>query len=151
MGANVKVAIASDHAALALKSAICERLKELGHEPHDLGPNDSTSVDYPDFARRVCDTIKAGNATLGILLCGSGVGMSMAANKYPGIRAALCFNRYMSTMTRLHNDANVLCLGERVIGLGTALEIVEGFVSTDFEGGRHQRRVDKMMAFEELK
>ena len=147
----MKIAIASDHAALSLKAAICERLRELGHEPEDLGPQDTSSVDYPDFARLVCDTIIGGEATLGILLCGSGIGMSMAANKYPGIRAALCFNRYMSTMTRLHNDANVLCLGERVIGQGTALEIVEGFVSTEFEGGRHQRRVDKMMAFEELK
>ena len=147
----MKIAIASDHAALALKTAICDRLRELGHEPNDLGPNDTSSVDYPDFARLVCDTVTSSEASLGILLCGSGIGMSMAANKYPGIRAALCFNRYMSTMTRLHNDANVLCLGERVIGLGTALEIVEGFVSTEFEGGRHQRRVDKMMAFEELK
>ena len=147
----MKIAIASDHAALALKETICQRLRELGHDPEDLGPHDTSSVDYPDFARLVCDTITSGEATLGILLCGSGIGMSMAANKYPGIRAALCFNRYMSTMTRLHNDANVLCLGERVIGQGTALEIVEGFVSTEFEGGRHQRRVDKMMAFEELK
>jgi len=148
---ELKIAIASDHAALALKDAISERLRELGHEPNDLGPYDTSSVDYPDFARLVCDNVTSGEASLGILLCGSGIGMSMAANKYPGIRAALCFNRYMGSMTRLHNDANVLCLGERVIGQGTALEIVEGFVSTEFEGGRHQRRVDKMMAFEELK
>ena len=147
----MRIALASDHAAVEMKKAIFDRLTELGHEPIDLGPTDGTSVDYPDFARLVCDTLTNKDATLGILMCGSGIGMSMAANKYPGIRAALCFNRYMSTMTRLHNDANILCLGERVIGLGTALEVVEGFVSTEFEGGRHQRRVDKMMAFEELK
>lgn len=151
MVVELRIAIASDHAALGFKEAICNHLRSLGCDVEDCGPHDASSVDYPDFAQLVCHTIHRGDADAGILLCGSGIGMSMAANKYPGIRAALCFNRYMSTMTRLHNDANVLCLGERVVGLGTALEIVEGFVSTEFEGGRHQRRVDKMMAFEELK
>ena len=147
----MKIAIGADHGGYLLKNQIVEHLKGAGHDVEDCGTHDSSSVDYPHFAKMVTSAVKNETAQLGILVCGSGIGMSMAANKYPGIRAALCFNRYMSTMTRLHNDANVLCLGERVIGLGTALEVVEGFVSTEFEGGRHQRRVDKMMAFEELK
>ena len=108
----------------------------------DLGPTEAKSVDYPDFAKLVCGKVLDTPDSAGILVCGTGIGMSMAANRVPGIRAALCVNEYLARMTRLHNDANVLCLGERVIGTGLAVSIADVFLETAFEGGRHQRRVD---------
>lgn len=136
------VFIGSDHAGVALKAALCAHMTAAGHTVVDLGPSDAASVDYPDFARAVCEKVLLQPQTAGILVCGTGIGMSMAANRMPGIRAALCVNEYLARMTRRHNDANVLCLGERVVGTGLAASIADAFLDTAFEGGRHQRRVD---------
>jgi ribose 5-phosphate isomerase B len=144
----VKITIGADHGGYLLKNLIVDHLKNNGHEVQDCGTHTSESVDYPNFAKDVTSAITSENAELGILVCGSGIGMSMAANKVNGIRAALCFNAYMGRMTRAHNNANVLCLGERVLGSGTALDIVDAFVNTNFEGGRHQRRVDLVTELE---
>jgi len=138
------IVVASDHAAVELKRRVVELLAARG-EPHaDLGPTDDRSVDYPDYAHRVVAEMSAGRAERGILICGTGIGMSMAANRHPGIRAALCHDAYTAEMARRHNDANVLCLGARVLGPGVAVQIVEVFLATAFEGGRHQRRVAKI-------
>lgn len=144
----MKITIGADHGGYLLKNLIVDHLKNNGHEVQDCGTHTSDSVDYPNFAKEVTSAITSENAELGILVCGSGIGMSMAANKVNGIRAALCFNAYMGRMTRAHNNANVLCLGERVLGSGTALDIVDAFVNTNFEGGRHQRRVDLVTELE---
>lgn len=136
------VFIGSDHAGLALKAMLVAHLSAAGHNVADLGPAEARSVDYPDFAKAVCAKVLATPDSAGILVCGTGIGMSMAANRMPGIRAALCVNEYLARMTRLHNDANVLCLGERVLGQGLAASIADVFIDTAFEGGRHQRRVD---------
>ena len=134
--------IASDHAGVNLKSQLSAHLIAAGHTVQDMGTHSKDSCDYPAYAEKVCAAVLADESALGILICGSGIGMSMAANRIPGIRAALCVNEYLARMTRLHNDANVLCLGERVIGQGLAASIVDAFMDTAFEGGRHQRRVD---------
>ena len=136
------VFLGSDHAGLELKAMVAAHLAAAGHTVVDLGPSEAKSVDYPDFAKAVCAKVLDTPGAAGILICGTGIGMSMAANRIPGIRAALCCNEYLARMTRLHNDANVLCLGERVIGQGLAASIVDVFMDTAFEGGRHQRRVD---------
>ena len=133
--------IGSDHAGFALKESLKNHLSAAGHTVIDLGPEAATSCDYPVFAQKVCARVLKENA-LGVLVCGTGIGMSMAANRVAGIRAALCSNEYLARMTRLHNNANVLCLGERVIGPGLAASIADVFMATDFEGGRHQRRID---------
>jgi ribose 5-phosphate isomerase B len=138
------IVVASDHAAVELKRVVVE-LSAARCEPHtDLGPADDRSVDYPDYAHRLVAEITAGRAESGILICGTGIGMSMAANRHPGIRAALCHDAYTAEMARRHNDANVLCLGARVVGTGVAEQVVEVFLETAFEGGRHQRRVTKI-------
>ena len=137
------IVIASDHAGVVLKARIVELIGEAGLEVRDLGPGDTTSVDYPDFAHALAETVAAGEAERGILICGTGIGMSMAANKYEGIRAALCHDEYTARLSREHNDANVLCLGDRVIGKGVAEGIVKIWLSTTFSGGRHQIRIDK--------
>ena len=144
----MKIVIGADHGGYILKNAIVDHLKTGGHEVEDCGTHNSDSVDYPHFAKAVTAAVKEEKAELGILICGSGIGMSMAANKVHGIRAALCFNAYMGRMTRAHNNANVLCLGERVLGSGTSLDIVDAFVNTEFEGGRHQRRIDLVTELE---
>ena len=144
----MKIVIGADHGGYILKKAIVDHLKTAGHEVEDCGTHNSDSVDYPHFAKAVTASVREARAALGILVCGSGIGMSMAANKVNGIRAALCFNAYMGRMTRAHNNANVLCLGERVLGSGTSLDIVDAFVNTDFEGGRHQRRIDLVTELE---
>lgn len=136
------VFLGSDHAGLELKTVVAAHLTAAGHAVVDLGPSEAKSVDYPDFAKAVCAKVLETPRSCGVLVCGTGIGMSMAANRIPGIRAALCLNEYLARMTRLHNDANVLCLGERVIGQGLAASIVDAFMDTAFEGGRHQRRVD---------
>ncbi len=136
------VYIASDHAGLNLKAALAAHLAAKGHAVHDLGPADAASCDYPNFAYAVCSRVLADTAGFGILVCGTGIGMSMAANRIPGIRAALCSCEFQARATRLHNNANVLCLGERVTGPAVALDMAELFLSTPFEGGRHQRRID---------
>lgn len=136
------VFLGSDHAGLALKTALLSHLTAAGHTVIDLGPAEAKSVDYPDFAKLICRKVLDTPEAAGILVCGTGIGMSMAANRMPGIRAALCLNEYLARMTRLHNDANVLCLGERVMGVGLAASVADVFLETPFEGGRHQRRVD---------
>ncbi|MBD3856851.1 MAG: ribose 5-phosphate isomerase B [Acidobacteria bacterium] len=136
------VVIASDHAGVDLKARIVELIGEAGHEVRDLGPEDTTSVDYPDYAHAVAESVAAGEAERGILICGTGIGMSLAANRHPQVRAALCHDAFTAEMARRHNDANVLCIGARSTGPGVAEQMVRIFLETDFEGGRHQRRVD---------
>lgn len=145
----MKITVGCDHGGLEHKNAIAEHLKGRGFEVLDVGTYDIASVDYPDIALKLCETITNGDSDLGILVCGTGIGMSLAANKVKGIRAAACSEHFSAKYTRLHNNSNVLCLGGRVIGIGTALELVDLFVDTDFEGGRHQIRVDKVMKIEE--
>jgi ribose 5-phosphate isomerase B len=136
----------SDHAGVSLKAALVPYLTEAGHAVTDLGAHGTASVDYPDFAKAVCQRVLANPGTFGILICGTGLGMSMAANRMPGIQAAVCVNEYLARMARMHNNANVLCLGERVVGQGLAASIVDVFLATAFEGGRHQRRIDGIEA-----
>ncbi|MBE6777122.1 MAG: ribose 5-phosphate isomerase B [Ruminococcaceae bacterium] len=140
----MKIALGCDHGGLEHKNAIGEFLKEQGFEVVDFGIYEQVSVDYPDIAKKVCESIQKGETERGILVCGTGIGMSIAANKYKGIRAAACSEHFSAKFTRLHNNSNILCLGGRVIGVGTALELAELFVNTEFEGGRHQKRVDKI-------
>ena len=137
-----KVVIGSDHAGYALKQDVVAHLKEQGLEVTDVGTDSTASCDFPVFAEALCQKIQDGSFSLGILICGTGIGMSMVANKCRGIRAACCSETYSARLTRMHNDANVLCFGARVVGLGTALDMVDAFLSTEFLGGRHQRRVD---------
>ncbi len=138
----MKVAIGCDHGGIDLKETVKSVLSDLGHEIADQGCNSSESVDYPDFAQSVSSLVKEGKCDRGILICGTGVGMSMAANRIPGIRAALGNEIFSARMSREHNDANILCIGARVIGPGLAEEIVRIWMTTDFAGGRHQRRID---------
>lgn len=135
--------LSSDHAGIDLKSLCCNYLKEHKKIFHDLGTYDSQSCHYPDYAQLVCEHVLDNNG-LGILICGTGLGMSMAANRYPGIRAALCSNEYLAQMARRHNNANVLCLGARVLGPDLSLAILETFLNTRFEGGRHQQRISML-------
>ncbi|MBQ9769096.1 MAG: ribose 5-phosphate isomerase B [Clostridia bacterium] len=144
----MKIAIGCDHGGLEHKNAIVAHLKERGFEVKDSGIYENHSVDYPDIAVKVCADITSGECERGILVCGTGIGMSLAANKVKGIRAAAVSEHFSAKYTRLHNDSNVLCLGGRVIGVGTALELVDLFVDTEFEGGRHENRVNKVMAIE---
>jgi ribose 5-phosphate isomerase B len=144
----MKVALGCDHAGVHLRQAIADLLKKLGHDVTDLGTFTTASVDYPQIAVQVCSKVTQGEAQLGILVCGTGIGMSLAANRCPGIRAALCTETYTTRLCRQHNNANVLCLGERVIGEGVALGMVEVFISTPFEGGRHERRVAQLTQLE---
>ena len=138
----MKVAIGCDHGGLDLKDTVKSVLIELGHEIDDQGCNSPESVDYPNFANAVSSLVKDGKCERGILICGTGIGMSMAANRITGIRAALCHEMFSARMSREHNDANILCLGARVIGQGLAAEIVRTWMTTDFAGGRHQRRIE---------
>lgn len=143
------LAIGCDHGGFELKNAIIEHLKGRGIEVEDFGTFDGASVDYPEIALKVTAAVTSGKAKRGILVCGTGIGMSMAANKVKGIRAAVCGDHFSAKFTRLHNDANIMCLGGRVIGPGVGCELADLFVDTEFEGGRHQRRVDMVMAIEE--
>lgn len=145
MSTKPALVFGSDHAGLALKLVLKARAEELGFEVTDVGTHDSASTDYPDWANQVATRVLAG-AGWGVLVCGTGIGMSMSANRHRGVRAALCGDVFSAKMTRAHNDANVLCLGARVVGEGLALEILEAFLAAEFEGGRHQRRIDKMDA-----
>ena len=144
----MKIALASDHAGYTLKESIKGFIQARGHEYVDFGTGGEESVDYTDFGFPAAEAVTKGECDRGILVCGSGIGMSMLANKVPGIRAALCTSVEMAEMSRSHNDANVLILGERIIDPAAALEIVKTWVDTTFEGGRHQRRIDKIMAYE---
>ncbi len=145
----MKIAIACDHAAADTKNTLAAHLTELGHEITDCGTDGATSVDYPDFALKAVALVQSGDAERAILICGTGIGMSMSANKARGIRAALVSEAFSARMCREHNDANVLCLGGRVTGPELIRECAEVFISTAFEGGRHERRVGKIMAIEE--
>ena len=142
------VFLGSDHAGLTLKAALVAHLAAAEHKVVDLGPTEATSVDYPDFAKLVCAKALETPGSAGILVCGTGIGMSIAANKVTGIRAALCGDCYSAEFTRRHNDANVLTLGARVLGAGLALKIVDTFLDTAFEGGRHARRIAKIADIE---
>ena len=144
----MKIAIGCDHGGFEHKNAIAEHLKERGFEVTDYGIYELKSVDYPEIAEKLCESIVGGENELGILVCGTGIGMSIAANKVKGIRAAACSEHFSAKYTRLHNNSNVLCLVGIVIGVGTAIELVDLFVDTQFEGGRHQARVDKITAIE---
>lgn len=143
-----KVIAGSDHAGIALRGEAVRAALQLGFEVEDLGPFSGESVDYPDFARRVAEAVASGGARFGVLVCGTGIGMSIAANKVKGIRAAHATTEYEARMARAHNDANVLCIGERVVGLGLGGAIVNAFLSTEFEAGRHAKRVEKIGAME---
>jgi ribose 5-phosphate isomerase B len=143
-----KVIAGSDHAGLALRAEAVKVAQAAGLEVQDLGPFTGDSVDYPDYARQVADAVVGGRAKLGILVCGTGIGMSIAANKVKGVRAANCATEFEARMARAHNDANVLCIGERVVGLGLGGAVVKAFLETPFEGGRHQRRVQKIADLE---
>jgi ribose 5-phosphate isomerase B len=144
------IVIASDHAGVELKARLVAAARAAGHEITDLGPADTGSVDYPDFAHRVAAAVAAGEAERGVLICGTGIGMSMTANRHPGVRAALCHDAFTAEMARRHNDANVLCLGARVTGTGVAEQVLTVFLATGFEGGRHQRRVARIDCAEEV-
>ena len=146
--AGMKIALGSDHAGFELKEEIKCQLAAAGVQVDDRGTHASESVDYPDFARSVGEEVAGKQADFGILVCGTGIGMSMSANKVPGIRAAKADTEYEAEMARAHNDANVLCLRARVSDAATAEKLVRKFLETRFEGGRHQRRVDKIMALE---
>ena len=143
-----KIAIGCDHAGFSIKGAVIDHIKERGFDCVDVGTYSGDSCHYPTYAEAVCKKILGGECELGILICGTGIGMSMAANKHKGIRAACCSEHFSAKYTRLHNDANILCLGGRVIGIGTAIELANLFVDTEFEGGRHQRRVDMITEIE---
>lgn len=141
-----KIAIGCDHAAVDLKEEVIKHL--ASHSITDVGTYSKESVDYPDYAKKVADLVANGAAELGILICGTGIGMEIAANKTKGIRAANCVNTTMAHFTRNHNNANILCLGARIVGLSLALEIVDAFLAAPFEGGRHQNRIDKISKME---
>lgn len=144
----MKVAIGCDHAGVALKNEITPILKELAVDWEDVGTKTEESVDYPDFGEKVSELVSNGKMERGILICGTGIGMSIVANKFPGVRAALCSEAFSATMSRLHNDANLLVLPGRIIDGKTAAEIVKVWFATPFEGGRHQRRLDKIKEIE---
>ena len=141
------IAIGCDHAGVEMKKAIIAALGEKGFEFRDLG-TDGEPCDYPVIAEKVCNEVLSGGCERGILICGTGIGMSIAANKIKGIRAALCSDSFSTKFTRLHNDSNIMCMGARVLGNGLACELAEIFLTTGFEGGRHQRRVDLITALE---
>lgn len=145
----MKIAIGCDHGGLEHKNAIKEHLESRGFEVKDSGIYEQVSVDYPDIAKKVCADILSGECERGILVCGTGIGMSIAANKIKGIRAAACSEHFSAKFTRMHNDSNIICLGGRVIGVGTAIELADIFVDTEFEGGRHATRVNKIKEIED--
>lgn len=138
-----RIIIASDHGGYKLKTEIIKHLTDKGIDVADLGCNDTTSCDYPEYAQKVVKEVLS-SGDKGILVCGTGIGMSIAANRYRGIRAAHCTDTYSARMTRMHNDSNILCLGERIVGTGLAIDIVDIWLNTDFEGGRHKRRIDML-------
>jgi ribose 5-phosphate isomerase B len=145
---DMKVTIGSDHGAVNLKEEVKKVLTEMQIEIDDVGTFGNEAVDYPDIAEKVADSVVNGRADKGIVLCGTGIGISIAANKIKGVRAALCHDVFSAKMSREHNDANILAMGERVIGVGPACEIVKAWLTTEFTGDRHARRVNKIMALE---
>jgi len=145
----MKIAIGSDHAGFGLKAEVLALLNRTGSEIIDCGTNNTASVDYPDFGEKVSRMVSSGEVDRGILICGTGIGMSMVANKFPNVRAALCHDLFSAKMSRLHNDANVLVLGGRIIGRDLAAEIVRTWLDTVFEGDRHMRRLQKIKNIED--
>ena len=139
-----RIAIASDHAGYALKETLKVFIAELGHQVDDLGTHSDESVDYPDYGHKLAEAVGVGDAELGIAICGSGIGISIAANRHTNIRAALCHNGLAASLSRQHNDANILALGARLIGVDVAKDCVTQFLQTPFESGRHQKRVEKL-------
>ena len=144
----MRIITGSDHAGFDLKRDLVSFLEEQGHSVQDAGTLVKERCDYPDYAAAVAGAVASGEAAWGLLVCGTGIGMAMSANKVNGIRAAVVSDAFSARATRLHNDANVLCLGERVVGAGLAREILSAWLSAEYEGGRHQSRIDKMMALE---
>jgi ribose 5-phosphate isomerase B len=140
------IAIGADHGGVALKATLAADLAAMGYAVVDVGTHGNASVDYPDYGRAVAQAVLSGEAWRGVVICGSGIGISIAANRFPGIRAALCTHGLMARLARQHNDANVLALGERLTGVEVARDCLKEFLSTAFEGGRHQSRVDKLSA-----
>lgn len=146
-----KIVIACDHAGNEAKDAVIKHLREKGYEVTDFGCDGTASVNYPDYAHLVCEAVQKKEAPLGILICGTGIGMSMAANKHKGIRAALCENEFSAEMTRRHNDANVICMGARVSSVEKIIALTDIFVNTPYEGGRHDVRVAMLNALDDAK
>ena len=144
----MKIALGSDHGGYALKCDIIQLLEKLGHEYKDFGCYSTESCDYPDFGEAAARAVASGEYDRGIVICTTGIGISIAANKVAGIRCAHCTDPLSAEMTRRHNDANALCMGGRVVGAGLACQLVDIFLNTEFEGGRHQRRIDKLTALE---
>ena len=144
----MRIAIASDHAAVALKAALVAWLRDAGHDVADLGPNDTASVDYPDYGYKLARAIAQGEAERGVALCGSGIGISIAVNRDPACRCALVSEPLSASLAREHNDANVIAMGARLTGEGMAIACLQAFLDTPFAGGRHQHRVDKLSAKE---
>jgi len=147
---NEKIVIASDHGAFDLKQKLIERLKRLGFDTLDMGVHDSKSVDYPDYAKKVARAVSRGEFRRGILLCGTGIGMSITANKFPKVRATLAYDTYTARMSRLHNDSNILVMGGRTTGDEVAYEILETWLHTPYEGGRHDKRINKISELDGL-
>jgi ribose 5-phosphate isomerase B len=139
-----KIALAADHAGFTLKDKLRDDLAERGYETVDLGTNDEASVDYPDFGRALGEAVAAGQADFGVLVCGTGIGISIAANRVSGVRAAVCHDVTTARLSRQHNDANVLALGARIVGSAVAHDCLHAFLETEFEGGRHARRTEKL-------
>lgn len=146
----MKIIVGSDHGGFQLKGTVVKELEALGHQVFDAGTYTADPVDYPDIAKDCARRVAEGEFQRGILVCGTGVGISIAANKVPGVRAACVSDTFSAKMARAHNDANVLCFGERVVGPGLAGELVRAFLTTEFEGGRHERRVDKIRQLDAL-
>ena len=144
----LRLAVGCDHAAVPLKDQVVAQLRAAGHQVEDLGTHSSEPVDYPDIAAGVARTVAADRADLGVLCCGTGIGMSIAANKIPGVRAAVCHDTTTARLSRQHNDANVLCMGGRTTGMETARDILDIWLATAYEGGRHTRRVGKIIELE---
>ncbi len=145
----MKLAIGCDHGGFELKEEILKFIRNVANiEISDFGPSTKESVDYPDFGKKVSEAVSKGMMDRGILICGTGIGMSIVANRFPKVRAALCHDHFTAQMSREHNDANILVMGERVIGRGVALEIVKTWLDTEFAGGRHQKRLDKIRDIE---
>ena len=143
------ISIASDHGGFSLKVDIVSFLNELGYEVNDMGPKNQNSVDYPDYAIRIAQAVTKNTDSRGIVICGTGIGMSIVVNRFPGIRGTLCSDLYTAKLCREHNDSNILIMGGRVVGHGLAREIVKVWLSTPFDGGRHQKRLDKISQFDE--
>jgi ribose 5-phosphate isomerase B len=146
----MRYAVGCDHAGFVLKEVLVGELQSQGHEVLDLGTHGPESVDYPEYAAKVARSLQTGEAGRGLLICGTGLGMGISANKFAGIRAATVSDAYSARMARRHTDANVLCLGARVLGPGAALDVLRAWLQEDFEGGRHQRRVDMIGRLESL-